>query len=68
MKVKALVNGQYTEIEMEEQQSETEVQNSAAAMKRFFETLANSETNSIAKIRAAASEFLSATGEVKEDE
>lgn len=62
MKVKALVNGRYEEIELEEQLA-TE-QNSEAAMKRFFETLANSETNSIAKIRAAASEFLSATGEV----
>lgn len=62
MKIKALINGEYIEKECEIAEQETvSVINSDEALNEFITALASPETNSIAKIRAAAQKFIDNT-------
>lgn len=62
MKVKALKDGEYVDVEVEESKlTEQNPLTEAEALNKFFNTLASSDTNSIAKIRAAAQNFLDNT-------
>ena len=67
MKVKALKDGEYIDVDVEVKESELTEQISfteTEALNQFFNTLASSDTNSIAKIRAAAQNFLKNTNEI----
>lgn len=67
MKVKVLKDGEYIDVDVEVEEPELTEQNSLTeteALNQFFNTLASSDTNSIAKIRAAAQNFLNNTQEV----
>lgn len=67
MKVKVLKDGEYIDVDVEVKESELTEQSSLTeteALNQFFNTLASSDTNSIAKIRAAAQNFLNNTQEV----
>lgn len=67
MKVKVLKDGEYIDVDVEVKESELTEQSSLTeteALNQFFKSLASSDTNSIAKIRAAAHNFLNNTQEV----